>query len=82
MEFQDNVLKIRCVRTRITPEDTETVSVNGIEFGRKYRTNMPVRNKSQKNKIFYMDPVQIEVKNAASLPILAEGAKDVPVLAV
>ena len=82
VEFQDNVLKIRCVRTRITPEDTETVSVNGIEFGRKYRTNMPVRNKSQKNKIFYMEPVQIEVKNAASLPILAEGAKDVSVLAV
>ena len=29
-----------------------------------------------------MEPVQIEVKNAASLPILAEGAKDVSVLAV
>lgn len=82
VEFQDDVLTIRCVRTRMTPEDTETANVTGIEFGRKYRTNMPVRNKSQKNKVFYMEPVQVTVKNPASLPILAEGAKDVPVLAV
>ncbi len=82
VEFQDDVLTIRCARTRMTPEDTETANVTGIEFGRKYRTNMPVRNKSQKNKVFYMEPVQVTVKNPASLPILAEGAKDVPVLAV
>lgn len=66
----------------MTPEDTETANVTGIEFGRKYRTNMPVRNKAQKNKIFYMEPVQVAVKNPASLPILAEGTKDGPVLAV
>ncbi len=82
VEFQDDVLTIRCVRTRMTPEDTETANVTGIEFGRKYRTNMPVRNKAQKNKIFYMEPVQVAVKNPASLPILAEGTKDGPVLAV
>lgn len=61
VEFQENLLKICCVRSRMVPEDTVIIDVQTLDFGKKYKTSIPVRKKSQKNRVFYMETQHIEV---------------------
>jgi len=37
------------------------IDVQTLDFGKKYKTSIPVRKKSQKNRVFYMETQHIEV---------------------
>ncbi|MCI9137230.1 MAG: hypothetical protein HFH48_06660 [Lachnospiraceae bacterium] len=85
VEFQNDILKIQCVRARMTPQDTEEIDVRMLVFNRKYRTKIKAKGQDQKNTVFYMEPQQIALNDFededSSIPPI-ENENDEAVLAV
>lgn len=88
--LEDNILKITCDRTRVTAEDREEVNVSMFQLGRRYRSRVEMKKLSQRNKIYLLEPVYLELEDPASREELdakireseALGNNDEPVLAV